>query len=183
MEGGIRAWDGLVSEKIPETGWFLSAESPERALALAWIVEEGTRRFYQKVAEGMEDPGAGDVFSALARAEIGHQKALSDQWLTLTGDPLPADFPSEVLESPPEEGILEQGMRLHDALQWMSGKTAREILEFSISLETAAYDRYLRMVQEAPGEEIRALFLALSAEERAHLHRLSAMLDDMLQSE
>ena len=44
MEGGIRAWKGLVAEGIPEAGmaYFSPATRPEEMIALAWLLEDGS---------------------------------------------------------------------------------------------------------------------------------------------
>ena len=51
MQGGMRAWEGGVAEGAPEAGtaYFAAAGKPEEFIALAWMLEEGSRRFYAAV--------------------------------------------------------------------------------------------------------------------------------------
>ncbi len=57
MEGGIRAWQGMVAHGIPEAGmaYFSPAANAEELVGLAWSLEEGSKIFYQGVAEHFAD--------------------------------------------------------------------------------------------------------------------------------
>ena len=52
MQGGINAWKGLVAEGAPESGmaYFSPATKPEELIALAWLLEDGSRNFYLDMA-------------------------------------------------------------------------------------------------------------------------------------
>ena len=177
LEGGIHAWNGLINEGLPDTKWFLIAETPAQLLALAWLLEEGTRRFYAEIGAGMENPQTQGIFSRLAQAEVNHKEMLIALWPEFTGSPEAPAPPTDVLENPPAEVILESGISLQEGLRWCKGRSDVEILELAMSMETAAYDRYLRMVDETPMENGRNMFLKLAEEERNHLRRLGTELD------
>ena len=53
MVGGIRAWKGMVAHGPPEAGmaFFTAAADAEEIVGLAWALEEGSKLFYQGVAE------------------------------------------------------------------------------------------------------------------------------------
>ena len=53
MEGGLRAWQGMVAHGPPEAGmaFFSPAADAEEIVGLAWALEEGSKLFYQGVAE------------------------------------------------------------------------------------------------------------------------------------
>lgn len=53
MEGGIRAWKGMVAHGPPEAGmaYFTPAEGAEEMVGLTWALEEGSKLFYEGVAE------------------------------------------------------------------------------------------------------------------------------------
>ncbi len=78
MEGGIRAWNGLVAKGAPESGmaYFSSATRPEELIALAWYLEEGSHKFYSGLASGLKEGKAGDLYRELAKAEEGHRSSL-----------------------------------------------------------------------------------------------------------
>jgi hypothetical protein len=48
MQGGINAWKGLVARGAPESGmaYFSPATKPEELIALAWLLGDGSRKFY-----------------------------------------------------------------------------------------------------------------------------------------
>jgi rubrerythrin len=70
MGGGIRAWQGLVAEGIPEAGmaYFSPAARPEEMIALAWLLEDGSRKFYESLTKIMEDRETKGIFQNLKRS-------------------------------------------------------------------------------------------------------------------
>ena len=72
--------------------------------------------------------------------------------------------------------IMEGGIRLDEALLWARERDVSSILEFAISLETNAYDLYLKMERKLEGDAKR-VFLLLSDDEKRHLDRLAALLE------
>jgi len=64
MKGGINAWDGRVAEGVPEAGmaYFSSAVQPEELLGLAWLLEDGSRKFYSEMASMSKDKEAAPLF-------------------------------------------------------------------------------------------------------------------------
>jgi hypothetical protein len=67
MGGGIRAWEGLVAEGIPEAGmaYFSSTARGKEMIALAWLLEDGSCKFYESLVEMMEDQEAKGLFQNL----------------------------------------------------------------------------------------------------------------------
>ena len=63
MEGGISAWEGLTAEGPPEFGmaYFDGSEKPEELVALAWILEDGSRKFYSALLSLFDDQEAQGV--------------------------------------------------------------------------------------------------------------------------
>jgi sulfur-carrier protein adenylyltransferase/sulfurtransferase len=181
LEGGIHAWQGLTAEGTPNLGYFFMARTPAESLALAWLLEEGSRLFYQTIAERLAEPQTRELFGDLVAAESNHQQTLASLAPALIGQPAGADFPYDLLPERPPEMLLESGVTLEEALRWSEGKSPHEILDLALALETNAYDRYLRMLEEASQEETRSIFDALAEEEKHHLRRLSAQLDRLLQ--
>jgi rubrerythrin len=76
-----------------------------------------------------------------------------------------------------EDDVMEGGMLVDEALQWAKGKRTTEILELSLSLETNAYDLYLKMERRTKDQRSAEVFNVLSREEKHHLERLSSMLE------
>lgn len=178
LAGGIRGWQGLVAEGAPEpeTAFFASVASPEKQVALAWYLEEGTRLFYLEVAERLQDREAASLFRELVGAEERHKATLAALYEALAGRPAGGDFPRGLLDKEPDEQLMEGGVSVAKALDWMQGRQVRDILELAVSIESNAYDRYLVLRRELPSEDSRRVFEVLSDEEHRHLKKLSQLL-------
>jgi len=178
MSGGINAWQGLVAKGFPESGisWFAEARSVGELVALAWVLEEGTKLFYEKMAETLADRDASVLFLALVADEQRHKEMLADVYRDITGIAGEIDFPS-LMGIYPQERILEGGMELDAALAWSQGKTPGEIMELSLSLEAVSYDRYLAMQDRVTYDNSRRIFRTLAGEEKLHLGKLTAMFE------
>lgn len=179
MSGGIRAWEGLVAEGEPELGatWFAPGQTVAEHLALAWLLEDGTRQFYAALAASRTDPGEVDLFRRLSAVEEQHQVTLRTLLRDLAGK---AEPPAQILEERGGTTVLEGGITLQQALDWVQGKDLRRILELAMGLETNAWDRYLLMQRAAESAPSREAFGRLAEEEKRHLGLLGAELDRVL---
>lgn len=182
MAGGIKAWEGLVAEGEPEIGtaWFSNARSPGEYLGLAWLIEDGTKQFYTRLSE-MFDNQAGAFFRQLIAAEEHHKSSLRTLYHGLTGGTSGLDFPAAVLPEPPGQTILEGGLSLSQALEWVNNRDYGQVLELAIGLETNAYDRYLLLAQEVVNEQSKVIFNYLAEEEKIHLRLLTDHFDRWLE--
>jgi rubrerythrin len=178
MSGGINAWNGLVASGPPEAGvaYFPDNEKPEKVVVLAWLLEEGARRFYSGVEEMLQDEKSVHLFKELGTAEVRHKERLAKLYKELfdsgaepgTSDP----FSTEELND-----VMESGMRISEALDWVKGKGIMEILDYSIAMETNSYDLYIKMERRVKEEKLKRVFSSLVQEEKTHLQRLTALLD------
>ncbi len=176
MKGGMNAWKGITAHGFPETSMplFPPTLPPGQTIALAWLLEEGTRHFYDGVSAMLNDPTASGLFRDLASAEERHKALLSSLYAEVTGKQAQEDDLSRQVPGDLAHGsFMEGGIRLEEALAWLPGKRARDILEFSIGMETNAYDRYLTLGRAATSDLPRRVFSKLSREEKQHLQRLT----------
>lgn len=182
MEGGIRAWRGGVVDGLPEAGmlWFGSATSVQEILAIAWLMEEGTRLFFLEIAAVRDGEEAAMLFRTLAAAEHQHGKAVLKLYGEFSGNEPGADFPSRIWNLLPEEQFMEGGMRLAEALSWAEKRDIKDILELAISLESSAYDRFSHMRERFEDEKVRSIFNLLAAEEKVHLESLTRLFEKRL---
>jgi rhodanese-related sulfurtransferase/rubrerythrin len=182
LAGGLRTWGGLTAEGMPEPelAYFAAMRTPEKQVALAWYLEEGTRTFYQEVASMLQDREAASLFRELVVAEEHHKATLVAVYEGLAGKPAGADFPRGVLAAEPPGQLMEGGVSVPKALGWIRGRQIRDILELAISVETNAYDRYLILRRELESEDSRRVFEVLSDEERRHLTKLTRLLDHFI---
>lgn len=181
MEGGIRAWDGLLAAGPPEAGmaYFTPATRPEELIALAWYLEAGSRAFYAGLAARVPDRESAALYGQLVQAEERHMASLSGLYQKLADAPPPADFPQMILRQEPPDSLMEGGVEVAQALVWSSGKPPADLLEYCISLETSSYDLYLRMRAATEKPEGRQVFDLLAQEELRHLERLAARLEEL----
>jgi len=172
MEGGILAWNGAVATGAPEAGmsWFEEARAPAEYVALAWILEAGSGVFYRRMAERFSGSDTGDLFGSLASAEEDHQAVLNDLCRTITGREGDPVAPDDVLA----RDTMEGGVSLSEALAWAGSRQAVDVLEFAVSLEVNAYDRYLKVARTVEDPRGRQVLERLAREEQAHVNRLLA---------
>ena len=181
MEGGIVAWNGLVAEGTPDAGmaYFSKADNPEELIALAWIMEDGSRRFYYGISEFIKDDEASGLFKDLTTAEDHHKESLMKLYSETTGADS-ADTPESALSVKNESYIMEGGMKVNEALSWAENKEVREILELAMSLEINSYDLYILLEKNMEEEESKKVFKVLADEEKQHLDRLTQVLENKI---
>jgi rubrerythrin len=179
MEGGINAWRGRVARGVPEAGmaYFAPAAKAEELIALAWLLEEGSRKFYSAMAEMEKMPEAANLFKDLATDEGNHKACLFTLYQRKTGKESDSNFSHSLTGAVPGMDYLEGGGGLKEALDWAKGKNLEEILDFSIALEVNAVDLYIKMERKMDEKNGKGLFQTLSNQERNHLERLSAALE------
>ncbi len=184
MGGGIKAWQGLVAEGIPEAGmaYFSPATRPEEMIALAWLLEDGSCKFYESLAEMMQDQETKGLFQNLKRLEDNHKTTLWKLFEEISGTSPTHEFPYKVVPAEPREDVMEGGMLVSEGLEWSKGKALKDILELCISLETNSYDLYLKMERNVEGLNTKQVFKTLSGEEKNHLDRLTSMFKQRLQN-
>jgi rubrerythrin len=173
MQGGIAAWEGRVASGLPESGmaYFGDSVQPQELAMLAWMLEDGSRLFYVRMDEYLRDEEARKLFQHLAHAEAAHEKTVAEMYRGFTrGGAVEDDLPSG------RGDIMEGGIQVGEALLWAKGKDVTAILEFAISLETNAYDLYLKMERSLEGDA-KKVFLLLAGEEKKHLERLADLLE------
>jgi rubrerythrin len=179
MEGGMRAWKGFVAGGPPDAGmaYFDFASRPEELVALAWSLEEGSRRFYGAVARSLHDQETMALFQGLAGAEAGHEATLLTLYREVTGDRLAAKIPDKFFAGIVPGEVMEGGMRVEQALEWTTGNDISDILDLSIALESYSYDLYLKMERTLIDGIARRVFRVLAGEEAKHLESMAALIE------
>jgi sulfur-carrier protein adenylyltransferase/sulfurtransferase len=183
MKGGMNTWNGIPARGFPEASvaFFPPDQTFEETIAVAWHLEEGTRRFYAEVSAMPLDREPEELFRGLSAAEERHKALLSSLYHELLEKPFEPVDPSS--SRPPVDELdsfMEGGIRLSEALAWLPERSAKEILEFSLALETNAYDRYLTLAGKVDDERSRLVLKALSHEEKKHLERLTEVFEQMI---
>lgn len=183
MEGGIKAWQGMVARGAPAAGmaFFTPATDTGGIIALAWQLEDGSRSFYQAAAEILGGiPGGGQLFEQLVRAEEHHKQELLAAYGLVSGAAVAAGSVPGDFSFTSEEARMEGGIVVREALEWIRDQGVGEILELSLSLEVNSQDLYIKMGRAANDPEVRKIFIRLAAEEQLHLEWLSREYDTWL---
>jgi rhodanese-related sulfurtransferase/rubrerythrin len=180
MAGGFNAWQGLVAQNEPRLGasWFDPAHDAEEHIALAWLLEDGTRQFYAAQAGVLVNADDRDFFRRMAEVEERHKQSLMSLLTGIRGGE--NALPASVLKERNAEAVLEGGLPLDEALKWVRGKPIEEVLEMAVSIEANALDRYLLLQRNLSDDKHREIFLHLAGQERQHLRLLSDRLDQVL---
>ena len=175
----MRAWEGGVAEGAPEAGtaYFTAAGQPEEFIALAWMLEEGSRQFYAVVPSLVADEETKKLFTELATAEEHHKASLVNLYEKFTGEKAARDFPESIIPAEATGDIMEGGMSVSRALKWVEDKKPEAIFELAMALETNSYDLYIKMRRQMKDAQSREVFDRLSKEERRHLELLAELFE------
>jgi rubrerythrin len=179
MAGGIKAWHGQTAAGEPEAGksFFPATATPEELIALAWTLEEGSRKFYSSAVGMFEENDARVLFEGLVSAEEHHKTSLRELYQDFTGRTAGHEFPRHLTKGASDEDLMEGAVKISDALAWAKGKNAVDLLELCIALEADSYDLYIKMGRAVSGNNGKKVFDGLAAEEREHLNRMATLLE------
>jgi len=180
MEGGIRAWKGMVAYGPPEAGmaYFSPAADAEEIVGLAWALEEGSKLFYQGVAGHFnQDKEIQEMFSWLVSAEKNHEKHLLETYESTTGSKPDFEKLRTRFSDSLNGSVMEGGVPVKKALDWVNGKGVSEVLELAMAMEINAFDLYIKMSRIIEDTKAQQIFKKLSEEEQVHLEKLAALLD------
>lgn len=156
--------------------WFPEGAGAPQLTALAWVLEDGTEKFYKAACEHIcKDATHKELLGMLEAAEDAHKKRLIETCSSIMGREPQPDFPHGLIEVP-EEDIMEGGVKVSEALEWAKGRDMRQVLELMMALEANALDLYIRMSRKMEDDGHRRIFTELAEEERVHLNKLSEAL-------
>lgn len=181
LKGGFNEWNGLSTSGPPETGmaYFDAVEKPEDILSLAWVLEEGSRRFYEEMANITDDPAVKDIYETLKGVEKVHQKSLVDLYYEITGGAPDKGVPfyTKYLSESEMDQLIEGQMKLGEVLAWARQRPLIEVLEYAISLEAKLYDLYTRMKRKPTIPAEIKVYSMLAIEEKNHLDVFTNLLE------
>lgn len=187
MSGGMSEWEGLVATGSPQIRMisFPPGAGFEEMAALAWLLEEGARQYYEGVSHIIVDRDGIALFQTLARAEEKHKDSIIKIFGESTGTVVDDKDPSAGFSGLPsftamkDSGVMESGLQVKDALDWSSGKDLADILEMSMAFETNSYDLYIALEKRTNEEDVkRRLFKTMADEELYHLKQMAKLLDE-----
>ena len=170
----------MVAHGEPEAGmaYFSPADSAEDIVGLAWSLEEGSKLYYQDVADlFVDDVEARKMYEGLVTAEKNHEEHLLETYKSLTGSQPDFARLREKFQDSLGGAFMEGGIKVEEGLAWTKGKGVVESLELAMSMEVNAYDLYIKMSRAIEDKQARQIFKKLSEEEQVHLKKLAGLLD------
>jgi len=182
MSGGIAEWEGVRAEGPPEAGmaWFAEDATARELIALAWLLEDGSRKFYASLSRETREKDAAGLFAELSKAEENHETTLAGLYEKTTGTKPGPGFPHDELKTGPREEMMEGGVPVEKTLQWAKGRELPRVLELCMSLETNSLDLYIKMERAVDGDDRKKVFRALHEEERVHLQKLARAFESQI---
>jgi len=177
LKGGIAAWQGFTASGPMEMGMaYLSGEEkPVDVVILAYGLENGLLRLYNKVIETTSDPQVAGLLESLVRIEEAHKKMLFSLYTKLD----PAVQNREQLDSLIRLDLAEGGFGIEEFLEQNHSAFASRVnaLSLAMMLEAQALDLYLRYGQKSKDQGCKEIFHTISEEEKAHLASLGRLVE------
>jgi rhodanese-related sulfurtransferase/rubrerythrin len=183
MTGGIIQYNGLVASGPPEAAavCFPGSLTATQLAATAWVLEEGTIDFIEKLCHNILNDHEPALFDEILEAKRAHQVTLSRVAHEIKGLPESSDFPAGEIDLP-TESLMVGCVKVSAALQWAADKRMNDLLELMMTLSANAYDFYLRLGRVANSDEERRVFDVMANEEHQHLARLTKAYEKELSS-
>ena len=172
LAGGILAWDGALTAESPRVQHFSGRGGPAEWLLTAMNLEKGALGFYTRIRDQYADQPWAEVFSNLARAEIGHAKTVY-RFLRQV-EPRDDDF--DAVFGRLSGDVLEGGMPLEHALQELAairGQVCMRLIELALQIEYAAFDLYRTMAHRTIEAVAREAFFTIAQAEKGHMRALT----------
>lgn len=177
LSGGIEAWNGSVATGGLDAGTFFleGLKTIDEHIALAWALEDGSVRFYDTAKDIAENAESKELFSILSGAEDKHRSNILAAYRQMKGE----DIAPEGMKKMSSKGVMEGGVLIEDALQWLRDNkgSLNNILELSMQLEANSLDLYFKIMNKAGEKDVKAIFSSIIDEEKGHLNRLGDLLE------
>jgi sulfur-carrier protein adenylyltransferase/sulfurtransferase len=178
LQGGIEAWEETTATGPSEfhLQFIRGDETAEEVVRLAYVMEEGLRRFHEIVQTRTDDAELSTLLGHLIKADESHKKAL----LNLLEDQSQRDELVRSLSDSSDSSLMEGGLDLADFLKKNERylHTTSGYMELAMMIETQALDLYLRMADASSNSAAKEVLLRVGEEEKAHLALLGRYLDD-----
>jgi len=146
---------------------------------MAWYIEDGSQQYIESVKNIAKDEEKNATFRNLIEHKIAHKESLSQLFQKISGQATTEDFPTSVLQSPPQ-AVMAGCVSVSDAVNWSKNKNISDILDFLMALEANTFDLYLKLGRQVESDRARTVFMELSEEEARHLEQLSTFFEKTL---
>lgn len=180
LSGGFKSWDRKAAYGMEELGLelFTGDETPDKALSIAYSLEQGLRDFYSLMAPIVKNDDAKDLFQKLSDIEIKHQDRVYDVYVTLSDNPLSrGEFEKGTVAN-----VVEGGLSTEEYIRHFQPdlNSPEEIIELAMSIEAQALDLYQRASRISRNPQSKEALLRIADEEKMHLDQLGKLIDKIL---
>jgi rubrerythrin len=137
----------------------------------------GLRDFYLTMEQRTNSQATKELFSKLAEIEIVHQQQLLQLYGELTGEtPSLEEFAAGIVAP-----AMEGGLSTEDYLRRYQPDLDKEVevLSLAMAIEAQALDLYLRAAEKSDTQQGREVLQRIAQEERGHIARLGAYIDNI----
>lgn len=148
-----------------------------QAVVVGFGLEMGLRDFYLSMEQRASRQGTKELFARLAEVEILHQQQLLQLYGELSGEtPTLEEFAQGVVAP-----AMEGGLSTEDYLRRYNPDLDKEIevLSLAMAIEVQALDLYLRAAEKSAHQQAKEVLQRIAQEERGHIARLSAYIDNL----
>jgi len=173
LDGGLKAWKGLKTQQIKEFeyGVISGVYTLEQTIALAWLVEDATREFYNKMAQQTEDKYARWLFEEIEKDEVHHQKMLENLYAEIFFQVEKTGFPYSVLSDWAPD-MAEGGYSIELLTKKLLGRPVQEIINTALAVEAGALDAHIIMERKTADKSSKKVFRELALMERKHAEKI-----------
>jgi rhodanese-related sulfurtransferase/rubrerythrin len=178
LAGGIKAFQGHKAAGPQELNLNLvrGDETPAEIITLAYGMEKALQLFYETLQQQSPDQAIQDLFGKLARVEVKHAQRLFEVYAQVE----PGGRDRQAFEAGVVSRTLEGGFDAQKFLETNQShlKTAPQVLDLAMMLETQALDLYLRFAGRCSQAQTQEVLFTLAEEEKAHLASLGRLLEE-----
>lgn len=171
LDGGILAWDGGMVPDYPKVELFDHQAKPSDMLKTAMNLEKGALKFYSIISQQFSNQPWVEIFSALAKAEIGHAKIVYRYYQKIETQADEFDIVFDQLDGEVLEGGVELKTVIEKAFN-IKGRECLGLIEMALQIEYAAYDLYRVMAERITISDAQEAFIAISQAEKMHMRSL-----------
>jgi sulfur-carrier protein adenylyltransferase/sulfurtransferase len=175
LSGGIKAWEGLTASGPVEMNLDLvwADAGPQTVVMTAYGMEHALAEFYRIMESRTDDRSVAELLGKLAGIEERHKQYLLDLYNTISPD----GSERKTLET--AQSTMEGGFDLTEFLRENEqfAKTAPNLVDLAMMLETQALDLYLRFADKVARPESREILFKIADEEKGHLRSLGKLKD------
>lgn len=146
------------------------------ALSEAFVMEKGTKLFYEEAAAKSVSPEARDTFRNLSEWEESHMDFILYLYRSILGDLDVMTF--EEFKNKAEATVTEAGVPIKDLeakIEKYSVTDEMGALTLAMEIEGKAFSMYRRLSQNASDANARVVFQEMMEQEVKHTNRLKEL--------